>query len=207
MSSFTQYTTLADVKSYGTMSNPDPIDDNEVVRAIRAVQNTIDQLGWSFHDETRTNEERAGQEVKIDNEGYLQIRVDKCPVYAVAAVAYRSRPTETWNTVDSTLIEFTPTPVNTPYPRADSNLILCYVNLRSRRNDRVRVRLTYSGGFASPTPPPALNLLATRMAWWRYKQRAASFDKIAMPEVGQVIVPSALPPDIRLDLEKWKRVA
>lgn len=208
MPNFSQYCAPADVKAYGSIDNVDTGDDAYISKIIIAVQNKIDaDCNWSFHDETRTNEERFAPDVKIDNDGLLHVRVDKCPVYAVVSVAYRFRPTDAWTAIDSSLVEFFPTPATVPHPRADSNLILCYVNLLARRNDRIRVKLTYSGGFATTDPPGTLNLLATRMTWWKYKQRAASFDKIAMPEVGQVVIPSALPPDLKQDLEKWKRVA
>ncbi len=208
MPNFTQYCTLEQVKTYGAIADTDSNDDTYINKIITAVQNGIDAFcNWSFHDETRTNEERSGADVKIDNDGYMQIRVDKCPVYAVSSVAYRFHPAQSWASVESTLVETFPTPSSVPHPRADSNLILCYVNMRAHRNDRVRVKVTYSGGFATTDPPGALNLLATRLTWWRYKQRAAAFDKIAMPEIGQVIIPSALPPDLRRDLELWKRVA
>lgn len=209
MSNFSSYCTLDEVKAYGTIDTPDAADDALIQQAMAAAQNFIDtECRWSFQDETRANEERAFPEVKIDDDGYLLIRVDKCPVTAVSSVSYRFKPSDSWTSVDTSIVEFFPTPSTTPHPLADSNLIQCYTSLGAYRSvTRPRVKVTYEGGFIGPTPPATLNWLATRLSWWKYKQRSAPFEKVAMPAAGQVIIPAALPPDLRRDLEVWKRWA
>ncbi len=214
MANFTQYCTLAQLKAFYT-NITDAVDDAVITEALAEAQNLIDgETRWSFQDEARSNEEISEPQVKIDNDGYLQIRVDKCPVTAVSSVAYRFQPMDTWTTIDSTLIEFFPTPSTIPYPRANSNLILCYAGMQSYRaaGARVRVKITYQGGFQSANPPVNLTKLARRLGYWLYRQKdvvdaQSMAGKTAMPALGQVYIPSALPPDVASDLMKWKRWA
>ncbi len=210
MAYFTQYCTLQNVKDYPGAPITDAGSDLELARIVDAIKNSIDSTcRWSFNDESRTDEEIGYPAVKVDNDGYLQIRVEKCPVTSVTSVAYRFKPSESWTTVDASLVEFYPTPTTVPYPRANSNLVKCYVNLYSQRayGSKPRVKITYRGGFQLTDPPPALQQLAVRLAWWRFKQKDAPFEKTAVPALGQIIIPAALPNDVRMDLEQWSRWA
>src|SRR5512146_1529244 len=133
------YCTLSDVKAYPTQPITDATSDAAITSAINAVRNFIDgYCRWSFDRETRTAEERFGNDVKIDNEGHLLIRVDKTPIASVASVEYRFRPDSSWTAVTSTLIDFYPSPSSTPRATPDGNLITCYTNLSGYRSQKVR---------------------------------------------------------------------
>ena len=201
------YCTVDQVKNYPPVHITDTVDDTAIIDAINSVKNNIDNIcRWSFNNETRVAEERSGNDVKVDNNGDLNIRVDKCPVTNVASVEYRFRPSQAWTAIPASQIEYYPTPSNTPRALADSNLIKCYSSFLSARGERTRVRLTYSGGFA--TVPPSLGRLATRMSYWRYKQGGTSFEKTAIIGSGQVIIPSNIPGDVMSELNRdWKRYA
>lgn len=54
--------------------------------------------------------------------------------------------------------------------------------------------------------PYDIEHVAIRLATWFYKQRKAPFQKTANPQLGTVVVPTALPEDIRAMLNPYRRV-
>lgn len=212
MANFTQYTTVSDIKQFYVNVFPDDIDDTQLQEAIDEAQNIIDsECGWSFQDETRTNEEKWYPEVLIDNEGRLCIRTDKCPITAVTSVAYRFQPQDAWTPVDASLIEFYPLPATVQYPQANANLVRCYVDLSAARiTVKPRVQITYQGGFDSANPPPTLQRVARRMAYWIYRERDVVSEQKTITGaagLGQVTIPNSMPPTLERQLKLWKRWA
>jgi hypothetical protein len=62
-------------------------------------------------------------------------------------------------------------------------------------------------GYQNSTTAPAdIQHAAARLATWYYHQRQAPFETTGFPDLGQVVVPSALPEDIKGLLAPYMRV-
>jgi len=76
--------------------------------------------------------------------------------------------------------------------------------------DKIVVTWSYVGGYDFSSPPtqpdptpPALRMIATRLAWWHYELRKAPLGRVAMPPMGEMLIPVAIPPDVRYSLRPW----
>lgn len=68
----------------------------------------------------------------------------------------------------------------------------------SLRNARVGVRLSYSGGWANLSEvPPDFEWAMRSLCWWAYQKRSAPSDRMAIPDLGVLIIPGSWPPHIK----------
>jgi hypothetical protein len=69
------------------------------------------------------------------------------------------------------------------------------------------ISIAGSWGYKTGTvPPDDIKHAATRLTDWFYKQRSAPFETTGLPELGQIVVPSDMPPDISALLDPYRRL-
>ncbi len=192
------YTNLKNLKDYGNISasTDDPIISNLVTAYSAAIDNFCNQnLGFA----TFTNHILNGF---IDKDGILTVFIKSPSVASIASASYRM--------MRSAQNALTALDVTSNYldiePHSHGTIVrFLSVALYQFKLARLRVLMTYSGGYTAATLPPDLELACRRLVWWGYKKREAPMEKTAIPELGQVIIPSASwPSDIVTILRNYR---
>ena len=192
------YCTLEEVRTELVKQGASAVDDNAIVERIPRACAELDRLckyppraGWrAFDDQLVTDEIRRGAQVKSADDGALLVTVAKGYCQSVSGAACSS-DLKTWHTL--------------PLDQLDiSNYDLTFLNVFAPRSGRLFAKLSYRGGFA--VLPDDLIQCAVRITAFLYHKREAPFEVTAFPDVGQIVVPSAVPSDVIQALSAFKRV-
>ena len=146
----------------------------------------------------------------IDGNGWLHmIAREGGPVSAVAKVEVMDLAggSRVWQQVDDLSGAILPSSPTISPPEADAWSVMVWpaLALYGKAKGQILVRWTYTAGYA--TIPNSLKALGTRLAHFIYKLREAPMGKVVTAELGLMTIPLSIPPDIRADLQGWKRVA
>lgn len=194
------YCTAADAFSYGNSAGnaTDPVNEAAVMaQLVTAVSRAIDgYCEQQFSRETYTLQRLRGV---VDRYGVLTA-YPPVPTMATPTVAeYRTGSTTVWSSLDSATIDIIERPTG-----SEVRWMGDYSTLRF---DRIDVRLSYVGGYASPDDMPAdLVWAAAALSWLTFQRRSAPMDTTAMPELGIVVRPGIWPDDIKALLNRYKKV-
>lgn len=169
--------------------------DAIVVAVSRQLDNYLNQV---FAFDTYSAKIYRAQ---IDPDGVLQCW-PACPTMsAPTALAWKRASDVSWHDISGASVEV-----------AESNsgcqLRVLNPNLGMYRGNRVQLRLSFTGGWATlDDVPEAFEYGCRRACWMEYKKRdQAEMGKTAIPELGVVITPGAWPADIKRVFENYKRV-
>lgn len=150
--------------------------------------------GHSFYDEAIQNEICRGGQVQLDKWGNLRVSVKKAMVQSVA-LASVTADFRSWTVLPLDALDI-------------QRHVLEFVQpgLSFRNTVPLWVRISYQGGYASDKLPKEIENAAVRWTSFLYHKRDAPFDITSFPSVGQISVPSSIPPDIVQLLSRHKRV-
>lgn len=191
-----RYTTVALVVAYGGVESV--ADDALLTSLIEAYSRQIDRYcGVEFGPATYANQERPGH---VDRDGVL--------------FCYAPAPTMTTPTAFewrygrfSQYMAVSPSSLDVEERRNGCVVRVLDGDYGAYRGQRIKVRMSYSGGWADQAAVPAdFEMAARRLVWWAYKLREAPIGVTAMPSLGQLsIPPSGWPRDVRDALADYVR--
>jgi hypothetical protein len=192
------YTSTANVKAYGGSTVPGA--DSIIGSAVTAVSRAIDRMCFqAFSQESYTRQRLRGA-VTVD--GVLICTPPVPTITALTAARWKPQAATEWQDLDVTTTDYV------EWDDSDSGAIVRFpgANLVAYRGTPITVQLTYTGGWADLNAVPAdLEWAARRWAWLEVKRRDAPIEKTAVPELGVLIVPSDLPPDVVSKLQPFRR--
>jgi hypothetical protein len=195
------YCTAAEAFAYGGSAGTatDPVNEAAVMATVvTAVSRMIDQYcSQVFSIETYTDQVLRGV---VDTDGVLTCYPAVPTMQQPTAAAYRIPASSIWHVL---------TPSNADVEDAPSGCTvrLFDTDLSAVRFSRLRVRLTYQGGYANAAAlPHELAWCARALSWLTFQRRSAPMDATAMPELGVVINPGVWPADIRQTLNRYVKV-
>lgn len=193
------YTTTANVlamlDSRAASTADSTLLDGIVVAMSRQIDQSYNQV---FAQQTYTASVFRAQ---IDSDGVLQCW-PACPVMSAPTVLAWKRAAETtWRDISGATTEI-------DQSSSGCQLRVLSPNLGCYRGERVQMRLTFVGGWATLGDVPAdFELGARRACVIEYKKRdLADMGKTAIPELGVVVVPSAWPADLKRVFASYQRV-
>lgn len=191
------YTTTADVFAYGDVAVPSANQTAVMTSIITAVSRRVDKIcSMNFSYDTYANRQTP---IRIGSDGLLVLYVDS--------------PTIT--TLTSATIRMGNTSVLTPLDLTDAGIeehgygtkILLFGNsyFPIRETTTLKAYVTYNGGWATlAAVSEEFQLAVKRFSWYVYQQRATPMNSTAVPELGIITLPAAIPPDI---MDVFKRYA
>lgn len=182
------YTSRANVKSYGNVAQT--TDDMLIEGLVTAYSRQVDQYCQQQFGSATYADQVLGALVAAD--GVLTCWPAVPTISAITAAAYRAGNSASW-------IALTASELDTEEHTFGCTVRLLGRDMRSIRGGRLRVQLSYSGGWANLAAVPAdFEWAMRRLCWWAYKLREAPISKTAMPEFGSIVIPpSGWPKDIR----------
>jgi hypothetical protein len=195
------YCSPQDAFDYGNSAGTatDPVNEYAVmVRLVTAISRAIDNYcQQAFSAETYTADVLRGV---VDRDGVLTC-YPAVPVMSAPTVAeYRYGAAAGWLPLAA---------ANADVVEAKSGAVVRFLgsDLSSIRAQRIQVRMSYTGGYASQAVLPSdLAWYASALAWLTYQRRSAPMDVTAVPEMGIVIRPGAWPVDIKQGLQEYVKV-
>lgn len=205
-----RYIQLDELVAYGPVNKTDDNSNKTLQWSIDRAEAQIDEHCGVAFDEADIVDE-VPQKAWIDATGWLWIvAAAHGPISAVTSVKVRDLlgAPATWST-----LSFDPVndvllyPVTTP-PKPQNYVVrLTPTNptYGARSTDQILVKWSYTGGY--PAIPEALKAIALRLAWWNYKLREAPLGRVVDANLRLMEVPMSIPPDIRADLNSWRRAA
>ncbi len=197
------YCTVSQAFEYGNSAGTatDPVNEAAVMaRIVTAVSRAIDgYCEQAFSLETYDLQHLRGV---IDVDGAL-VAYPPVPTLQPPTAALMRFRVEGWSSewVPLSLagIEVFPSPAGAQ--------VRFYERFIGVRHKRAEVKLSYVGGYASPSALPAdLSWAAAALSWLTYQRRSAPMDVTAMPELGVVVNPGMWPHDIKQLLNRHKKV-
>lgn len=192
------YCTVEEVRTELAKQSTSSVDDNAITERIpracaildRACKHVLPGNQLAFADEAIAGEVRRGQQVISERDGALSVTVAKGYCQDVTSAEY-STDLKTWSAL--------------PLDQMDINgYVVTFLSVNAPRNGRLFVRLSYQGGYA--VLPDDLVHCAARLTAFLYHKRESPFEVTAFPDVGQIVVPSAMPSDIVQDLKPYIRI-
>lgn len=198
-------TSLSNVKTYGNVAST--TDDALISGLITAYSASIETLcNGNLGTKVFTNKPVRGI---VDRDGLMTVYLQSPAITALTSATYRLMA---WPLTSATALDVTQVDIESH----SHGTILRFLGSRfngSYRGKPIRVLVTYTGGYtglpgtggAAPMPYD-LEMAARRIVWWAYKKREAPFDKTAIPETGQVIIPSGWPKDAMDILKNYMSV-
>ena len=203
------YTSLASLKLYGgaTEDGLDSVLSNEIAWAEDEFEHHV---GCEFWQQTVTLEQCPRP--FIDGTGWLWLTALRAaPVNTVTAIQVRdiSYGVTAWTplvyTADNILLPMASPDGATP----NSWTVRVYPTspiLGPRSTGQMLARWSYTAGYPGNAIPTGLEALINRLAWWHFKVREAPFGRISVGEMGIVIQPQGVPPDLVSSMDHWRRV-
>ena len=194
------YTTAANVFAYGNSAGTatDPVNEATVMAGlITGMSRAIDQYcNQVFYTNAYTDEVLRAV---VDVEGVLTCYPAVPTMSAPTAASYRRGASSSWVSLDTTLLD------------VEQNTFGCVVRTLDQtfltlRGTRLQMRLTFTGGWANLAAVPSDFEWAMRaLCWWAYQKRSAPIDATAIPEFGQLIIPSNWPGHIKQMFRNYLR--
>jgi hypothetical protein len=191
------YCTVEEVRTELAKLGASSVDDNAIVERIPRACALLDRAckhvlagRLAFTDEAIAGEIRRAPQVVSEADGALVVTVAKGYCQAVTSAEY-STDLKTWTALQLSQMDI-------------NGYVVAFLGANAPRNGRLFARLSYQGGYA--VLPDDLVHSAARITAFLYHKREAPFEVTAFPDVGQIVVPSAMPSDIVQALSPYKRV-
>jgi len=188
----TDYCTLNDVKQY--LSTDKSTDDALLSDLITKASVSIDtycQRTFAAHAETRTYDavqDIHGRDLLVDDDLLSVTELTNGDGTVLSASDY-------------VLLPANATPKYAVRLKASAAYFWAYDT-----DPEQAISVNGSWGYVNSTVAPAdIRHAAARLSAWFYKQRDAPFEATGLPELGEVIIPSALPDDIKRALAPYVR--
>ena len=159
------------------------VDDGVINDLIPRASDEIDVIcQHSFNNEVLTNQTRRGEQVVLAGDGVLEITAPKAIVNSISAASITA-DMKTWAALNVTLCDI-------------DKYILRFYNVTAPigRGSRMIARISYDGGYS--VIPDRIIQATARLTAFMFMKRRAPFETTAFPQVGQVVIPSQLPPDV-----------
>jgi len=190
------YTTVENVKAYGNTIGQ--ADDPAIADLVTGYSSQVDAYCHQvFGLATYTGWIGRGT---VDRDGVLLAYPPVPTLSTPTAAAYRYGSLATWADITLSLLD-----VQTA--NHGSIVRVLGSDFGVYRNQRLQVRFTFSGGWATfDAIPDDFEIAMRRLVWWGYKLREAPMNKTAMPALGQVVIPpSGWPKDITDAFKPYRR--
>lgn len=191
------YTTTADIFAYGDVAVPSANQTAVMNEIVTAVSRRIDKIcSMNFSYATYTNHKTS---IRIGVDGLLVLYINSPTITTLSSAKIRMGNTSVLTPLDLTNAGIEEYGFGTKvllfgdsyYPIREKNTLKAYAN--------------YSGGWATlASVPYDFQLAAQRFAWYIYQQRATPMNSTAVPELGIITLPAAIPPDV---MDVFKRYA
>ena len=190
------YTTTADVFSYGDVQVPSANQTAVMNKVVTAVSRRVDKIcSMNFERFTFTNKLTP---VRVTLDGVLTLYANSPTVISVSSVNLRAGNTIGLLPVNIADIEI----LTYGYGAKLSVYGLDYMQFRELRT--LKAYISYVGGWATLAEVPyEFQLAVTRLAWFVYQQRAAPMNATAVPEFGIITLPASIQPDIMDVLKRY----
>lgn len=193
------YTTAADVFAYGRVLTPTVAETAVMESVITAVSRKADKTCvQQFSLTTYTNYILTP---RIDVEGSLILYLPSPTVTSLTSVTIR-----TGNVPLTQPINFIQTGVQYDViPNSFGSKVVIYGFAMSPYRERIlRAYVSWSGGWVNIAAiPDDFKFAIDRWCWFAFKQREAPFDRTAVPELGIVTIPGAIPSDVTDVLNRY----
>jgi hypothetical protein len=193
------YTTATDVFDYGNVRNPTATDTAVMEQIVTAVSRKADKACvQQFSLTTYTN---TIYTPRIDVNGTLLLYLPAPTITALTSVTLRAG-----NVPLTQPINYLGTGVQYDIVNQSfgSKVIIYGFSLTPYRQSTMRAYVSWSGGWANLAAVPYdFEFAIRRWTWFAYKQREAPFDRTAVPEMGIITIPSAIPPDVMDVLNRY----
>lgn len=189
------YTTVSRVVAYGSVESV--ADDVLLNQLIEAYSRQIDRYcAVNFGQATYVSQERTGH---VDRDGVL---------FCYAPVPTMTTPTAfEWRYGRIKYTAVSPSFLDVEERRNGCVVRVLGSDYVAYRGQRIKVRMSYTGGWADLDAVPGdFEMLARRLIWWAYKLREAPIGMTAIPSLGQLVIPpSGWPGDVRDGLRDYVR--
>lgn len=178
------YTTLANIKLLGPIDTAN--DDTLISGMISSYSRIVDEAcNMEFQQLTyalRTLRPR----ISID--GQLTIIVPTPVLTTLTALNWKQITDQTWNPLDVTKVDID--------SHVDGTIMRVLGSDFSwnRGGTRLRVQVSYQGGWVSPAGVPAdFEFLVRSLVYWGYKKRDSVEEKSGTADLGEIFVKSSWP--------------
>ncbi len=190
------YTTTADVFAYGEVLAPS-VNQTAVMNSfVTAVSRKVDKIcTMNFSHETFTNKLTP---VRVTNDGVLTLYANSPTIDSVTNISLRAGNTPSLLPVNTATMEI----INYGFGSKISIYGLDYWSFRELRT--LRAYMSYTGGWTTLADvPEEFQFAVKRFTWFAYQQRAAPMQTTAVPELGVITLPAAVPPDVMDVLKRY----
>jgi hypothetical protein len=190
------YTTTADVFSYGDVQAPSVNQTAVMNKVVTAVSRRVDKIcSMNFSRNTFTNKLTA---VRVTLDGVLTLYANSPTITSITTVNLRAGNTTGLLPVNIADIEI----LSYNYGSKMSLYGFDYMQFRELRT--LKAYMSYVGGWATLAEvPEEFQLAVTRLVWFTYQQRAAPMQATAVPELGVITLPASIQPDIMDVLKRY----
>lgn len=190
------YTTTADVFSYGDVQVPSANQTAVMNKIVTAVSRRVDKIcSMNFSGNTFTNKLTA---VRVTLDGVLTLYANSPTITTVSSVNLRAGNTIGLLPVNIADMEI----LSYGYGSKMSLYGLDYMQFRELRT--LKAYMSYVGGWLTLAEVPyEFQLAVTRLVWFVYQQRAAPMQATAVPEFGVITLPASIQPDIMDVLKRY----
>jgi len=191
------YTTTADVFAYGDVAAPSVNQTAVMTSIITAVSRRVDQIcSMKFSYGTYTNRQLP---IRIGVDGLLVLYVDSPTITTLTSAKIRMGNTSVLTPLDLTNAGIEEHGYGTKI------LLFGDSYYPIRETMTLKAYATYNGGWATLNAVPAdFQLAVKRFSWYVFSQRATPMNSTAVPELGIITIPAAVPPDV---MDTFKRYA
>ena len=190
------YTTTADVFSYGDVQVPSANQTAVMNEIVTAVSRRVDKIcSMNFSRNTFTNKLTA---VRVTLDGVLTLYANSPTITTVSSVNVRASNTIGLLPINIANMEI----LSYGYGSKMSVYGLDYMQFRELRT--LKAYMSYTGGWLTLAEvPEEFQLAVTRLVWFVYQQRAAPMQATAVPEFGVITLPASIQPDIMDVLKRY----
>lgn len=192
------YTSATNVFNYlnSAGTSTDPVNEaSEMARLVTGMSRAIDTYcNQAFSTATYTNEVLRAV---VDVEGVLTCYPAVPTMSTPTAAALRQG--SNWGALDTAQLD------------VEENPFGCVVrtlgqDFSTQRGGRLRVRLSYTGGWANLAAVPSdFSWAMDALCAWAYQKRTAPIDRTAIPEFGVLVIPSNWPGHIKQMFRNYVR--
>lgn len=193
------YTTRDNVFAIGNVLNASTAEQQVMDAIVVAISRQVDSwLNQVFAQQTYAAQVYRAQ---IDTDGVLQCW-PACPtMQAPTAIEWKQAADVAWQDISTATIDIVESASGCQFRVLSPNLL-------GYRGNRMLLRLSFTGGWATLGDVPAdFEYGVRRACWMEYKKRdQAEMGKTAIPELGVIVTPSAWPDDLKRVFSDYKRV-
>lgn len=191
------YTTTADVFTYGDVAAPSANQTAVMNQIVTAVSRRVDNMcSMKFSYATYTNRQIP---IRIGVDGLLVLYVDSPTITTLTSAKIRMGNTSVLTPLDLTNAGIEEHGYGTKV------LLFGDSYYPIRETMTLKAYATYNGGWATlPAVPEDFQFAMRRFCWYVYEQRATPMNSTAVPELGIITLPAAVPPDV---MDTFKRYA